>query len=456
MKLSKDIIIIGGGISGLSLLHCLKQKYAGDKAVTIKLLEQKNRVGGTIESKIDDDILFEVGPNGFLSNKEKTLLFVQEIGLTSQLISSSIEAKERYVCVDNKLHKVPMSLGSFWEFKLLSLRDKLRLLKEPFIKTLSDSTETIYGFAQRRLGEGVAKYLLDPMVNGILAGDSKSINMKYAFPNMVKLEKEYGSLVKGFLKRKKQSKVVKNSSQLPVAGLYSFRQGMSELVNCLAITYESNIMYDQNVVDICRYQEEFRVRTSQKEYKAHQIFLCLPSFNAGKIVKSLDEDLSTALKKINYAKIAVVGLKYLKTAFSDVPRGFGYLNPNCENKSILGVLFESNVFDHRCAEGEILFRVMIGGALHEDVVNLPESELIQLAKDEILSVLKANQEPVKTLIKVWNKAIPQYDDEYVLLKDLIRNRISRHKNLTLHSNYWGGVSLNDCIENSYQIAGSLN
>lgn len=454
--MSKDIIIVGGGISGLSLLHCLKKKYAGNEAVTIKLLEQKIRVGGTIESKIDDDILFEVGPNGFLSNKEKTLRLVEELGLTAQLIFSKFEAKERYVCVDNKLHKVPMNLGSFWGFKPLSLRDKIRLLQEPFVKTLSDPAETIYGFAQRRLGEGAAKYLLDPMVNGILAGDSKSLNMKYAFPKMVNLEKEYGSLFKGFLKRKKKSKAAKNSSQLPSAGLYSFREGMSELVNCLAVTYESNIVCAQDVVSICPFEEGFRVRTSLKDYKANQLFLCLPSANASEIVMAIDENLADDLKKINYAKVAVVGLKYSKASFKDVPRGLGYLNPNCENKNILGVLFESNVFDHRCAEGEILFRVMIGGALHGEVVSQSESQLIQLAKNEISSVLGANQDPQKTLIKVWNKAIPQYDQEYVLLKDLIQKRVSRFKNLTLHSNYWGGVSLNDCIENSYQIASSLN
>ena len=67
----KRIVIVGGGISGLTVLHYLKQRFGN--TVKIELFEREALVGGTIRSFKNDSCLFEWGPNGFLDNQPATL-----------------------------------------------------------------------------------------------------------------------------------------------------------------------------------------------------------------------------------------------------------------------------------------------------------------------------------------------------------------------------------------------
>ena len=74
----KDVIIIGGGISGLSALHFLRQLHP-DLSVT--LYEADNRLGGTIGTDHVDGYSLDWGPNGFLDREPLTLRLVDELGL---------------------------------------------------------------------------------------------------------------------------------------------------------------------------------------------------------------------------------------------------------------------------------------------------------------------------------------------------------------------------------------
>ena len=122
----KRIAIIGGGISGLAVLHYLKQRL-GD-TVEITLFEREASTGGTIRSFKKDSCLFEWGPNGFLDNQPATLELIKEIGKLSKeprrkrvrdifLKKSNIEAKSKEAYADSRVAEVAvelaMQIGSF-------------------------------------------------------------------------------------------------------------------------------------------------------------------------------------------------------------------------------------------------------------------------------------------------------------------------------------------------------
>ena len=64
----KRVIIVGGGIAGLSAAHRLKQR-APDVAIT--LIEGDARLGGKIVTDRVDGFVIEGGPDTFLSYKPR-------------------------------------------------------------------------------------------------------------------------------------------------------------------------------------------------------------------------------------------------------------------------------------------------------------------------------------------------------------------------------------------------
>ncbi len=450
--MSKQIIIVGGGISGLALLHYLKVKYYFQEDIVIRLLEKNDYAGGTIRTIAKDGCLFEMGPNGFLNINPRTLQLINDVHLTRNLIEAKKDSKLRFIYQKGRLYPLPSDPLSFLNSPLLNPFDKIRILFEPFIFKKNNPHETIYDFGKRRFGQKAANLFIDPMISGIYGGDAKRINFKAAFPKVYAMEQESGSVIKALIKGGKKDK-----GRIPKA-LFSFFNGMSELVHTISNRYQDDIQLNQDVKMISTHQNRYIVHANDKQYTADELFICTPAFQAASLFKKFDATLAEQLEQINYVPMIVVGLMYSEKAFKNLPKGYGYLIPSAQKKEILGVLVESNIFTNRCVPGQIVFRVMIGGGRFPDILKKSEEELVALAINEIKSTYETLGNPKTIFFTGWSKAIPQYDGNYVLFKDYWQAHQIKSKNLHLVANYLEGVSFNDCIENAYQAAvkSSLN
>ena len=81
-----SVVIIGAGISGLSLAYRLRQQ-SPDASITV--LEAAQRIGGKVWTEKRDDFLIESGANGFLDLKPSGLELCHDLGIGNQLISGS-------------------------------------------------------------------------------------------------------------------------------------------------------------------------------------------------------------------------------------------------------------------------------------------------------------------------------------------------------------------------------
>src|SRR5437868_10302598 len=133
------VVIVGGGLTGLSVAFRLKQFAPG---VSVTVLEPRERPGGNIATENYRGFRVECGPNGFLDRTPAVPELVRDLGLSDRLIAASDGSrKNRYLFLGGKLRKLPGGPLGLFTTSLLSLRGKWRLLTEPWRRTTPPQEE---------------------------------------------------------------------------------------------------------------------------------------------------------------------------------------------------------------------------------------------------------------------------------------------------------------------------
>ncbi|HYT74814.1 MAG TPA: protoporphyrinogen oxidase, partial [Vicinamibacterales bacterium] len=240
------VVIVGGGIAGLAVGRALRQQAPGADVI---VLESGDRVGGNVRTERIDGYLCEAGPDGFLNNAPATLEFVDQIGLTPQLLPSRDEARRRFIFRRERLHEVPLSPSAFLGTSLLSPLAKLRILCEPLAGRAPNHDETIHEFAERHIGREAANVLIGSMVSGIFAGDAHELSLRACFPKMHRMDAEFGSLFRAMLAKRRQLRS-DNGVGAPAGRLTSFVGGMETLVRRAAASLGASVRTNRRVVEL--------------------------------------------------------------------------------------------------------------------------------------------------------------------------------------------------------------
>jgi oxygen-dependent protoporphyrinogen oxidase len=441
-----ETIIVGGGISGLSLAYFLLKR---NPELDLKLIEAEKRAGGKIITEKVPGFLCEGGVNGFLSNKPSTIALAKELNI--EPVKGSESAQKRYILINGKLKEVSSNPLKFFLSSLLSFSGKIRMIREYFIPPLKEEKdESVEEFVSRRVGREFYEKLIDPMSTGIYAGDSSRMSMRSCFPKVYFLEKKYGGLIKGLLALKKERKDVKAQ---PETVLMSFKGGMLELINSLESKLEGKIIKGKKVTG-CNYENgPYKVFLESGETIATKkiIFAC-PAHETAQILKDFDKELSDILNSIPYPPLSVVALGFKRQQIGFGTDLYGFLVPYREKRKILGTLFDSSIFPNRAPEGYVLLRSMIGGRRAPELALLPDEKLIDLALSELREIIKIKGEPNFIKIFRWERAIPQYEVGHEEKLKRINEILKKYPGLYLTGNAYRGVSVNDCIENSLKLS----
>jgi len=125
------VVVVGGGISGLTLAFTLQEVARRLGApLSLTVVEAGPRAGGHIRTTHADGFLVESGPNGFLNREPHTLALIDDLGLQSRLVHARAESRKRYIVRDGRLCAVPSGPVSLLMSSALSWAGKLRLLRE--------------------------------------------------------------------------------------------------------------------------------------------------------------------------------------------------------------------------------------------------------------------------------------------------------------------------------------
>jgi len=443
------LVVVGGGISGLSLAYfLLRQKTS----LEIVILESEKRAGGKIWTDKVNGFLCESGVNGFLDNRPKTLELAAKLAISP--LKSSDKARKRYIFSGGKLHLLPESPISFFSSNLLSIYGRLRILYEILVPKGTKDDETLADFARRRLGKEAYEKLIDPMASGIYAGDPEKMSLKSCFPKIFELEKRYGSLIKAMIKLQKETKRSgKKVGPGPGGVLTSFDDGMEMIINALKGYLRERLKTDSRVVSIDKRGDNYIIYLSNgSNVESDAVIIATPAYAASEIVRELDRNLSLTLNEIFYPSLSVVCLGYKRDKIKHPLDGFGFLIPYREDRKILGTLWDSSIFPNRAPEGYVLLRSMIGGARRSELAMQDEKRLTDMVLDELRGILTIKAQPDFVKVYKHKNGIPQYSIGHERRLEIISKIVSRFRGLYITGNAYKGIGVNDCIENSYKLA----
>lgn len=442
--MKKNIIILGAGISGLSLAWRLKQH---SEEVSIKILERQNRTGGWIQTIDHQGFVFEKGPRACQTRGAgiATLQLIRSLGIEDQVILADDISRKRYLLFKGRLRQIPSSLRQMltspWIWPAIpGLCKNLWKAKE------SPVEESIDAFARRRFNAFIAQTLFDPMISGIYAGDSKMISLEAAFPSIARMEKEHGSVIWGLMNHKSQPLNDPFFRRVQKAGLFSFKNGMETLVRALTDRLKEEIYLNTAVKGIYPRQGQIEVITETQSMLCDEVYSTIPHYQLSEMQGPLQK-LSSHFDPFVFAPIAVVNMAFKKSF--DL-QGFGYLVPSSENENILGMTWDSSTFpqQNRSTE-ETRLTVMIGGVNFINFEKLNASQFLEIAKAALSKHLKINDAPDATHVMYATKAIPQYNVGYCQAIEKIKQAAAELiPKLTLMGNCFSGVSMNDCIGNN--------
>ena len=453
-----DVLICGGGISGLSLATWL-----GREGVEAHVIDKGAATGGVIATLRKDGFLFERGPNTILDKYPSLSRLIELAGLEEEVLRCPLKSQKRHIWFRGRLHEAPMGLLPFLLTPLLPLSGKLALLREPFVKARMDD-ESVADFVARRLGQSWARNLITPMVSGIWAGDPAKLSIAHAFPIMKKMEREGGSLLAGAVRhfrelRRKRRQAARDGEQPRRRGksLVSFRDGLQRLPEALAAHIGERYHGSTRVERIEPLGDEggFRVETSSRDihdvWIARRLVVAAEADQAAGWLEAFDSEAAAVLRGFPYNKLVAVGLG-LDANEARLPEGFGFLVPRGEGVRLLGAIIHSNFLPDRAPEGCAALAIFIGGDLDPAAADLGDDEIAGLVRRDLRKVLSWEGEIRSIHIERWPRAIPQYDLRQGERLRQLEAAKRRHPGLHLVGNWRGGVSIPDRVELSWQMS----
>ncbi|CCB88300.1 protoporphyrinogen oxidase [Simkania negevensis] len=445
----RNVIILGGGISGLSLRYFLSQKYPD---LNITLIEKENRLGGVIESRQSGGFFFEKGPRTFKASKSHSLLqLICDLGMEKELLVSEKNAARRFLWKDDRLHAIPTHPLPLLASPLT--RKLIPSMMTEWSKEVGADDETVHSFAKRRLGVYAAEVFFDPMTLGIYAGDIRKLSMLSCFPSLKELERKHGSITKGLFKRKKKSFTYPEGVR--TSCLFTLKRGVESLVAQLEEAGKGDIVLNTAVRDVVFKDGKVSVSDGNHTWEGDHLFCALSAKGAYHLSRTWDEQVTAFFNALEMASLSVVHLGYECRPLKE--EGFGYLIPSNEGEKILGVIFDSSVFpqqNHHALETRLT--VMMGGAFHPKHHEISKEMRIAQALEGIEKHLGIKALPMYTYATEYVQAIPQFTlghaQRVADLREFLREK---YPQVTLLGNYLDGVSLSDCVEGAKNISQNI-
>lgn len=449
-----DVVVIGGGITGLSAAWALQQA-----ALRYAVLEESPRWGGKIHTERVEGVggapfILEAGADAFLTRKPWVFELARELGLEDRIQPVNGDGEGTFV-----LHRgqpVPLPAGltllaptrllPFLRSPLFSLGGKLRAVCDLFIppRRLEDD-ESLADFVLRRLGAEMLDKLGEPLLAGVFNGDPSRLSIRATFPQFPALEREYGSVIRGAR--------VKAAQAAPAEPPFiSFKTGAGELIDALTAQLRGDLCLNASVRHIERGEAGMYrlILTNGKALETRAIITATPPFVTAKLLREIAPRAACALDAIPCSGIGTAYFAYRREAVPRPLNGLGLLVPRSERRCIDGVTYTTSKWAGRAPADHVLLRVFFGGARTRDMLDLDDAALVTALRAELKAILGITAAPLFERIYRWRNAYPQYEIGH--LERVEEAEKALPAGIILAGSAYRGIGVPDCVRQGREAA----
>jgi len=490
------VLIVGGGVTGLSLAHCLRRPGSRGDTPPVTVVEASPSFGGKIATDRTDGFVLEVGPDSFVTRKRAALELVEELGLASRLRGTNPDHRRVYVLHRGRLAPlpegmtllVPTRLGPVLRSPLLSPWGKVRMaldLVRPARR--GDDDESLASFVRRRFGREVLDIVAGPLLAGIHSADPERLSLHATFPRFAEMERRHGSLIRAVRRaraahrrsvrtaREETSHLQDPARRLPspTSARVTLAGGMDELVTALvdrlseAPADRVRLLPGRRLVGLTRRARESEAGSLTEVgpvwvaalsdgsvVDADTVVLATPAAAAARVVEAEAPDLATKLGRFGTSPSVIVSLGFRRRDVAHPLDGFGLVVPAAEGRRITACTWTSTKFEGRAPEDHALLRVFLGGPRNTEMVDLDDEALIRIASEELGSILGGPEgfpaPPVMTRVHRQRDGNPLYEVGH--WQKLAAARRACPPGLFLAGSAFHGVGIPDCIDSARRTA----
>ncbi len=437
------VIIIGGGVSGLSAAYYLSK--AGLRPV---LIEQRPRLGGVVCTEHVEGCVLEAGPDSFLSVKPAALELVRELGLGDEIIGSNDHLRKTYVKRRNGLTPLPDGLMMMVPTKVMPLvtspllgwGTKIRMGLEWFRKPRpAAEDESVAEFVRDHYGQEAVDYLAEPLLSGVYGGDPEQLSITAVLPRFAELASRYGSLTKGVLHERRNARRAAAGAPL----FRTLKGGLGELVDATVKASQFDWLRARAEA-VERTASGFRVRAGGDWLEAEHLVLACEAHNAAQLAP--DARIAELLAAVPYTSSMTVALGFDEHAFPKPLKGFGFLVPKRERRHLMAATWVGTKFPFRTPPGIALVRCF----LHE--WDAGDETVIATILQELREIVPFNDRPRFTRVYRWPRSMAQYTVGHLRRTAEIEARVAAIPGLHLAGNAYHGIGVPDCIRMGKQAA----
>jgi len=455
MQSRPQVVIVGGGISGLATAHYIHSRL-GD-GVQLTLVEGGSQLGGKVANQQFSGHLVDTGPDAVLVRAPAMAALLEELGLSDEIVApASLGA---HVWSRGKLRRLPTGtlfgipdrLVPLMKSGLMSPAGLARAALDLVLPRLHASSPdpSIADLVTPRLGSQVFDRLVEPLLGGVHAGRAAELSAHSTVPDIEALARKNRSLYLGLRKMRRHAPPATGA---PV--LVTLTGGLGRLVDALVARLSGqDLRLNAAVRSIAKVGDAYRVDlVDGQSIVADAVVLATPAFVTAELLAELAPEAATVLTEIPYVDVATIWLAYPRSAVGRPLDGTGFLVPPEEGKFLVGCTWSSAKWPHLADDDLVLIRCMVGRRGDRRWLDMDDDTMVRRVHEELVEAMGLTTGPVQQSIQPWPRAMPQYLVGHQDRLDSLDSAIHHLPGLYLTGAAYRGVGLASCVADAKRTA----